>query len=100
MDAGDYDGAIADYEGALIADASVAESRRNRHRVASAYAGRGNARTHAGDYAGAHQDYAFATELTRDLPEPTYTQETDRLIDQGGDKESKGDYDGAIADYD
>ena len=100
LDAGDYDGAIADFECAIAADRAFALSRRNRGKIASAYASRGNAKTHAGDYAGAQADYERASELARDLPAAPVTPEAAELVICGNAKEEQGDYDGAIADYD
>ena len=100
LDAGDYDGAIADYERATAVDREVALARRNRGKMASAYASRGNAKDHAGAYEDARADYEFAGELAQGLRPVVVTLEIANLVNHGFAKAEQGDYDGAITDYD
>ena len=100
LDAGNYDGAIADYARAVAADQEVALARRNRGKMAFAYASRGNAKAHASAYEDARADYEFAGELAQGLRPVAVTPKIANLVNRGNAKAEQGDYDGAIADYD
>ncbi|MDE2787811.1 MAG: tetratricopeptide repeat protein [Chloroflexota bacterium] len=92
IDAGDYDGAIADYERAIEVDREIATARLNKRSIARAYAGRGDVRTNKGDYSGAVADFDEAIALS---PGEAYLYNN-----RGIAKDAQGDYEGALADFD
>ena len=80
-DAGDYQGAIADYNQAI----------KLKRDYALAYYNRGISKRKLGDYQGAIADYNQAIKLKPD--------DADAYNNRGVSKKNLGDYQGAIADY-
>ncbi len=80
-DAGDYSGAISDYNKAIEINP----------RYAKAYNNRGNAKSKLGDNSGAISDYSKAIEIN---PRDAYA-----YINRGYAKDELKDYYGAISDY-
>lgn len=97
LDAGDYDGAIADCERAIAIDSEVALARRNRWGIACAYARRGNDRTNRGDYDSAREDYERAIDLrTNSWPGSHVMDEAVGYWTNIQPAVDRGDYDTAI----
>ena len=86
-EAGNYQGAITDYDKAIEIDSQSA----------FAYYNRGIAKYNLEDYQGAISDYTKAIEINPHYSNPQYA---DAYHNRGNAKKDFGDYQGAIVDYD